>query len=120
MLNQAVLVGRIVREPEIKELENGTKVSNITLAVPRAFKNVETGVYDTDFVDCVLWKGIAESTVEYCKKGDLVGVKGRIQTNTKEDENGDKKTFMNIVAEKVTFLSSKSKENQEQEQDYSR
>lgn len=119
MLNQAVLVGRIVREPEIKELENGTKVSNITLAVPRSFKN-ELGEYDTDFVDCILWKGVAESTVEYCKKGDLIGVKGRIQTNTREDENGNKKTFMNIVAEKVTFLSSKSKENQEQEQDYSR
>ena len=105
MLNQAVLVGRIVKDPELKDTEKG-KVTNITLAVPRSFKNMN-GEYDTDFISCVLWKGVAESTVEYCKKGDLVGVKGRIQTNTKEDENGDKKTFMNIVAEKVTFLSSK-------------
>ena len=119
MLNQAVLVGRIVREPEVKELENGSKVSNITLAVPRSFKNAE-GEYDTDFVDVVLWKGVAESTAEYCNKGDLIGVKGRIQTNTREDENGDVKSFMNIVAEKVTFLSSKAKENPEKEQDYSR
>jgi len=71
VLNQAVLVGRIVREPELKETEKG-KVTNITLAVPRSFKN-QNGEYDTDFISCVLWKGVAESTVEYCKKGDLVG-----------------------------------------------
>lgn len=117
MLNQAVLIGRIVREPELRDTENG-KLCNITLAVPRSFKNVETGEYDTDFVDVTLWKGVAESTAEYCRKGDLVGVKGRIQTNSKEDENGEKKHYMNIVAEKVTFLSSKAKENQDK--DYSR
>lgn len=110
MLNQAVLVGRIVKDPEIKELENGSKVSNITLAVPRSFKNAETGEYDTDFVDVALWKGVAESTAEYCKKGDLVGVKGRIQTNSREDENGEKKYYMNVVAEKVTFLQARNKD----------
>ena len=73
MLNQAVLVGRIVQEPELKTTASG-KVANITLAVPRSFKNSE-GQYDTDFISCVLWKGVAESTVEYCKKGDLVGIK---------------------------------------------
>lgn len=80
MLNQAVIVGRIIKEPELKKTENGTKVSNITLAVPRCFKNSE-GQYDTDYISCVLWKGVAESTVEYCKKGDLVGIKS-IRYNT--------------------------------------
>lgn len=105
MMNQAVLVGRIVREPEIRENENGINMCNLTLAVPRCFKN-QLGEYDTDFVDVVLWNSVAESTKEYCKKGDLIGVKGRIQTNTKSDENGDKKYYMNIVAEKVSFLQS--------------
>ena len=117
ILNQIILVGRLTRDITVNKSDKGVKVATISLAIPRSFKN-ELGEYDTDFVDCILWKGVAESTVEYCKKGDLIGVKGRIQTNTREDENGDKKTFMNIVAEKVTFLSSKSKENQEQ--DYSR
>ena len=117
MLNQAVLVGRIARDLEVRETENGAKVSNLTLAIPRSYKNAD-GVYETDFVDVTLWKSIAENTKEYCRKGDLVGVKGRIQTNTREDENGDKKFFMNIVAEKVTFLSSQSRDNQEK--DYSR
>ena len=77
MLNQTVLVGRLVRDPELFETENGNKVTNITLAVPRSYKNAE-GNYDTDFLHCVLWKGVAESAVEYCKKGDLLGTKGYI------------------------------------------
>lgn len=105
MLNQTVIVGRIVRDPELRETENGNKVTNITLAVPRSFKNSE-GVYDTDFISCVVWKGVAESVTEYCQKGDLVGVKGRIQTRNIED-NEIKKQIMEVVAEKVTFLSSR-------------
>lgn len=104
MLNQTVIVGRIAKAPELRETENGKKVTNVTLAVPRSFKNAE-GIYETDFINCVLWKGIAESTVEYCKKGDLVGVKGRIQTRVYEKDE-EKKYTTEVVAEKVTFLSS--------------
>lgn len=111
MLNQAVIVGRIIKEPELKKTENGTKVTNITLAVPRCFKNSE-GQYDTDYISCVLWKGVAESTVEYCKKGDLVGVKGRIQTRDVELEDETHKKYVEVVAEKVTFLSNKRKEDE--------
>ena len=111
MLNQAVLVGRIVRDPEVRETENGAKVSNLTLAVPRSFKNAE-GEYETDFIDVTLWSNIAVTTSEYCGKGDLVGVKGRIQTDSYE-KDGEKKYAMNIIADKVTFLSSKSKSEPE-------
>lgn len=106
MLNQAVLVGRIAQDPELRKSENGNSVSNITLAVPRSYKNSE-GQYDTDFVSCVLWKGIAESTVSYCKKGDLVGVKGHIQTRKYEDADEVIHNVTEVIAEKVTFLSSK-------------
>ena len=108
MLNQTVIVGRIAKDPELRETENGKKVTNVTLAVPRSFKN-SNGEYETDFISCVLWKGIAESTVEYCKKGDLVGVKGRIQTRIYEKDE-EKKYTTEVVAEKITFLSSKPKE----------
>ena len=74
MLNQAVLVGRIVQTPELRETENGKKLARMTLAVPRSFKN-SNGEYETDFISCVMWKGVAESTVEYCQTGDLVGIK---------------------------------------------
>jgi len=107
MLNQTVIVGRLVRNPELRETESGKKVTNITLAVPRSYKNSK-GEYDTDFIDCVLWTGIAESTTEYCKKGDLLGVKGRL--NTRNFEVADQVKYVTeVVAEKVTFLSSKNK-----------
>ena len=105
MLNQAVLVGRIVADPELRETDNGSKMSKITLAVPRSFKNSD-GNYDTDFISCVLWQGVAENTVEYCRKGDLVGIKGHIQTRSYEVED-EKKYVTEVIAEKVTFLSSK-------------
>lgn len=114
MMNQTVIVGRLVDEPKLQETENGKKVTNLTLAVPRSFKNAD-GEYDTDFVDCVLWSGVAETTSEYCKKGDLVGIKGRIQTDTYENNEGKKQKSTKIIAEKVTFLSSaKTKDEIEQ------
>ena len=105
MLNQFVGVGRLVAEPSVKETEDGKQVSNITIAVPRSYKN-ENGEYDTDFVDVVLWNVIAENTAEYCHKGDIIGVKGRIQTSNYETEDGEKRKSTQIVAEKITFLSS--------------
>lgn len=106
MLNQIVIVGRLVKAPELKLTDSGKKTTNITLAVPRNFKNVN-GVYDTDFIDCTLWTGIAENTAEYCQKGDLIGVKGRVQTKIIEKDDGSKRKLTEVVAEKVTFLSTK-------------
>lgn len=110
MLNQIVIVGRLVKDPELKETEKGKKVTNITLAVPRSYKNPE-GEYDTDFIDCILWTGVAENTAEYCKKGDLLGVKGRVQTRSYEKDEV-KKYVTEVVAEKVTFLTHKKQENE--------
>ena len=87
MLNQIILVGRLTKDPELTVTESGKKRANITLAVPRNYKNVD-GVYETDFLDCTLWTGIAENTAEYCHKGDLLGIKGRIETRTYEKDDG--------------------------------
>lgn len=111
MLNQIVFVGRLVRDPEIKESENGNKYTNITIAVPRGYRN-ENGEYDADFIDLRLWKGVAETTSEYCKKGDLIGAKGRVETRVYE-KDGEKKYITELVAEKITFLSNRSKETPE-------
>ena len=75
MLNQVVLVGRLTRNITINKSDKGVKVATISLAIPRSFKNSD-GIYDTDFIDCVAFETIAENTKEYCKKGDIVGVKG--------------------------------------------
>ena len=96
MLNQVVLVGRIVYDLELK----------------RSFKNME-GNYDTDFIRCLIFDNVAENTKEYCKKGDIVGLKGRLQSRIVE--KGEKKeNIMEVIGEKVTFLtSSKTKEEKE-------
>lgn len=107
MLNQIIMVGRLVQDPEIKELENGIKTSYITLAIPRNYKNSE-GIYEADFIPVRLYKGIAENTTEYCKKGDMVGIKGCVQSRKKEDKN-----IIEIVAERVTFLSSRKEKEEE-------
>ena len=105
MLNQVILVGRLTRSPEIIEKDKGKKLTYINIAVQRPFKNVD-GLYDTDFISCVLWNNIAENVVEYTKTGDVIGVKGRIQTDRYEDEEGNMKYVTEIIAEKITFISS--------------
>lgn len=104
MLNQVILVGRLTKDPT--HIEPNRNVSTITLAIPRSYKNTE-GEYETDFIDCELWNAIAENTCEYCKKGDLIGVKGRLESYIVE-QNDNRYYKTKVVAEKVTFLSSKS------------
>ena len=111
MLNQIIIVGRLTKEPEIEKTIEGKERMQITLAVPRSYKNAD-GEYETDFIDCVLWNTIASNTAEYCRKGDVLGVKGRIQTSNYETETGEKKKNTQIIAEKITFLASK-KEKEE-------
>lgn len=112
MLNQIVLVGRIVKTPELRTTENGKKTAIVTLAVPRNYKNMN-GEYDTDFLDCTLWTNVAENTAEYCQSGDMVGVKGRLQTRIITSEDGSKKKKTEIVAEKVTFLAQSPNNNKD-------
>lgn len=98
MLNNFVLVGRLVENPKlVKEYE-----TIIELAIPRNVKNAD-GVYETDYISVILYGGVASNTCKYCKKTDLIGVKGRIQ----RDENKN----IQLVAEKITFLNSSKVED---------
>ena len=107
MLNQTIIVGRLVSDPEIKETEKGNKVSYITLAVPRSYKNSD-GIYETDFMPCKVGYPMCDTVKEYCKKGDLIGIRGRIQTKQEENKN-----IIEIVSEKVTFLSNRKETEEE-------
>lgn len=97
MLNTVALIGRIVKKPILKELENGKKVCDLEISVP---KHNEHG---RDLVPCVLYQGIAENVVKYCESGDIVGVKGSVH-----NDDGSIK----IIAEKVTFLSTSKKDEE--------
>lgn len=105
MINMVMLVGRLVQEPEIIEQDNGRKLSRVTLAVNRKFKGSD-GIFHTDFIDCTLWNNIAINVNEYCSKGDLIGVRGRLQVDV-IDKDEEKHKYTTVVAENITFLSSK-------------
>lgn len=102
MLNQLVLVGRIAGEFVDGKID-GQVVKQVKLAIPRSYKN-EDGEYDTDILPIILRGNIGSNTYQFCKKGDIIGVKGAVLTT--------KNKQIYICAEKVTFLSSKA--NQEE------
>lgn len=110
-MNQVVLVGRLTSEPEIITTESDKKKTAITIAVARPFKNTE-GIYESDFIRCILWNNIALNTCEYCHTGDVIGIKGRIQNRSYEIDD-ETKYITEVIAEKVTFLSSKRQEEAE-------
>lgn len=113
MLNQVIFVGRMTHDPEIKKLDDGRKVCDITIAVRRAFKNID-GEYDTDFIKISLWEGLAEVVSGYAEKGCLLAVKGRLQTRKYDLSDGKWMTVYEVVGERVTYLSpGKNKKNQE-------
>jgi len=114
MMNQFFGVGRLVAQPEVKESENGKKYTNFTFAVQRSYKNAD-GVYETDFLDVVSFGPMAETTCEYCQKGDMVGVKGRVETSSYENEDGEKRKSTQIIADRITFLSSSKNKETESE-----
>lgn len=105
MLNEFIGVGRLVREPELKELEKGS-VCNFTIAIQRSYKNSD-GLYDTDFIDCSLFNVAAERLVKYCKKGDLIGIIGQLKIDTYINSEDKKVNKAIIQVSKVSFLSSK-------------
>ena len=111
MVNSVMLVGRLAQDIEVKKLDSGKEVTCVPLAVNRSFKNVD-GVYETDFFNCILWEGLAKNACEYCKKGDTIGVRGRLQTSSYE-KDGIKHKAVEIIVEKLTFLSSKKREGEE-------
>ena len=114
MLNQVVLVGRLVKNVKVYNADCGQNVTTVTLAIPRSFKNME-GVYETDFIDCVAFENIADNTAQYCRKGDIIGVKGRLQSRV-EEKDKKKEYYMDVIAEKITFLTSKKEADAEEKE----
>lgn len=104
VLNQIILVGRVVEVPQIKETSNGIKYTSLVLDVTRGYKNAE-GDYDSDLIACTLWRGVAEQCIDSCKEGTLVGVKGRLQANVFTNADGKSYTNYEVVCEKFSYLS---------------
>ncbi len=105
-MNNVVLMGRICNAPELKHTQSGNAVTSFNLAVDRRFNKEET-----DFITIVAWRQTAEFICKYFSKGSLIALQGAIQSRTYDDKYGNKRTVIEVVADRVYFTGEKREEN---------
>lgn len=115
MLNRIIIAGRMTADPELRRTQSGTAVSSFTLAVDRDFKN-QNGEKETDFINCVAWKGSAEFASNYFSKGQMAIVDGRLQMREWADKDGNKRRSVEVIADNVYF----GERKREEQNDYTR
>lgn len=101
-INRVVLIGRLTRDPELRKTQNGTSVCSFTLAVNR--RQNQDGTQDADFIQCVAWNKLADNIQLYQKKGNQLGIEGRINTRSYDNQQGQKVYVTEVVAENVQLL----------------
>ncbi|OJG69651.1 single-stranded DNA-binding protein [Enterococcus phoeniculicola] len=114
LINNVVLVGRLTKDPDLRYTASGTAVASFTLAVNRNFTN-QSGNREADFINCVIWRKSAETMANYARKGTLLGVTGRIQTRSYDNQQGQKVYVTEVVAESFQLLESRSTSEQRQQ-----
>lgn len=103
-MNKVFLIGNLTRDPEMRSTQSGVAVCNFSIAVNRRFRNPQTGQQETDFLNIIAWRQLAELCSKYLAKGRKVAVTGSIQTQTYKTKDGSKRTAWDIVADEVEFL----------------
>lgn len=104
-MNKVFLIGNLTKDPEMRSTQSGVAVCNFAIAVNRRFRNQQTGQQETDFLNVIAWRQLAELCNKYLAKGRKVAVTGSIQTRTYVVKDGSKRTAWDIVADEVEFLS---------------
>ncbi len=107
MLNHIVIMGRLVRDPELRRTGSGIAVASFTVAVDRDFGGRDGGEKETDFIDCVAWRQTGEFVSKYFTKGSMIVVSGRLQIRSWTDKDGNKRRTAEVVADNVYFGESK-------------
>lgn len=115
MINNVVLVGRLTKDPDLRYTSSGTGVATFTLAVNRNFTSAD-GTREADFINCVIWRKPAETLANYAKKGVLIGVTGRIQTRSYENQQGQKVYVTEVIADNFQLLESKKADSSQNTQ----
>lgn len=113
MLNNVVLMGRLTKDPELKQTPQGISVAQFSLAVDRNYSKGEEK--QTDFINITAWRSTADFVAKYFTKGQLVAVRGRLQTRQWQDQNGQKRYATDVVADEVFFAESRGKAEQTEE-----
>lgn len=103
-MNKVFLIGNLTKDPEMRSTQSGVAVCNFSIAVNRRFRNAQTGQQETDFLNVIAWRQLAELCNKYLAKGRKVAVTGSIQTRTYVVKDGSKRTAWDIVADEVEFL----------------
>jgi single-strand DNA-binding protein len=107
MLNRVILIGRLTRDPEMRFTPNGVPVTSFTLAVDRQYASKQGGERGTDFIDIVAWRQLGELCANYLSKGRLAAVEGRLEIQSFEGQDGQKRRVARVIAQNVQFLSPK-------------
>ena len=115
MLNNVSLVGRLTKDVDLRYTPSNVAVATFTLAVNRTFKN-ENGEREADFINCVMWRQQAENLASWAKKGALIGVTGRIQTRSYDNQQGQRVYVTEVVAEQFQLLESKGQQGNQAQQ----
>ncbi|MEY8257578.1 single-stranded DNA-binding protein [Erysipelotrichaceae bacterium 66-17] len=111
MINRVVLIGRLTKDPELRKTQSGTSVVSYTIAVNR--RSQTPGQPDADFINCVAWNKTAELMAQYLHKGSLIGVEGRIQTRSYDNQQGQRVYVTEVVTDSVQFLEPKNTQPQQ-------
>lgn len=106
-MNNVVLIGNLTRDPETRAFDGDSSMCKFSVAVRRDFSNKD-GEREADFFDVVAWRGLGENVSRYCRKGSKVGVRGRLRNRSYTDKDGNRRTAIEIVADDVEFLDSRS------------
>lgn len=118
-MNKAIIIGNLTRDPELTQTTSGISVCRFALAVPRKFTNAE-GERETDFLNIVVWRNLADICHKYLKKGSKAAVTGSIQTRSYDAQDGSKRYVTEIVAEDVEFVGAKTTGNSEEKEEVSK
>lgn len=112
MINRTILIGHLTKDVELRYTAKGDAVASFTVAVNRQFTNSQ-GEREADFINCVMWRKAAENFAKYTHKGSLVGIEGRIQTRSYENQQGQRVYVTEVVADNFSLLDSKPEGNQQ-------
>lgn len=114
MMNKVILIGRLVRDPELKKTNTDIYVTQFTIAVNRNYKT-QNGEIQADFINCVAWRGLAENLCKYMRKGNAIAIDGEIQTRKYQDQQGTERWATEVICNNIVFLESKPKEQTQQQ-----
>lgn len=111
-MNKVILIGRLTKDPEVKNTSSQVQFCNLTIAVDRRFKD-NNGQRQADFINCVAWRQTASFIGSYFRKGSKVAVVGSLQSRSYEDQSGQKRYVTEVVVDEIEFMDSKNDSTQQ-------